>query len=370
MPARRRSTDTNSLIAGLLRDLASVQASRQSRWGYARAADAIANLPAPIESFVQGDGTLRKIANVGPSSSRVIMEVLQTGSSPTVERAITDSGRARDVQKSRGLRDTFLSRAEVLAAFRNRRLKGVTLDAYRGDLQMHSTYSDGSQTLVDMVETGIARGYEYCAVTDHSYGLPIARGVSMAQLAKQHREIDRLNAKYDGRFRVIKGIEANVLADGTVDMTAEERCALELVVAAPHSGLRSSADQTARMLAAVRTRGVHILGHPRGRKYGVRPGVAADWDRVFETAAHEGVAIELAGDPRRQDIDHQLAARALAAGCIFACDSDAHAADEWEFAETAVAHARLAGIPSERIVNCWPLGFLLEWAAKRRGAQG
>jgi putative hydrolase len=121
------------------------------------------------------------------------------------------------------------------------------------------------------------------------------------------------------------------------------------------------------MVGAVSQRGVHILGHPRGRKYGVRPGVAADWDRVFEAAAREGVAVELDGDPRRQDIDHQLAARALAAGCIFACDSDAHAPDEWEFAETAVAHARLAGIPSERIINCWPLDFLLDWAAERRG---
>jgi histidinol phosphatase-like PHP family hydrolase len=367
MPRRRSGTDTNGLIAGLLRDLAAVQSSRQSRWGYARAAEAIANLPGPIESFVQADGTLRKIANVGPSSTRVIMEVLQTGASPTVERAIEESGKARDVEKSRGLRDTFLSRAEVLAAFRNRKLKGVSLDEYRGDLQMHSTYSDGSQTLSDIIETGMARGYEYCAVTDHSYGLPIARGVSMNDLAIQHQELDRLNRKFDGRFRVIKGIEANVLADGTVDMTPEERRSLELVVAAPHSGLRSSGDQTSRMLAAVRTPGVHILGHPRGRKYGVRPGVSADWDRVFEAAARQGVAIELDGDPRRQDIDHRLAARALEAGCIFACDSDAHAPDEWEFAETAVAHARLGGIPGERIINCWPLEFLLEWAAKRRG---
>src|SRR5918994_6280283 len=196
MPRRRSGTDTNSRIAGLLRDLASVQISKQSRWGYARAAEAIASLPRPIESFVQSDGTLRKIANVGPSSTRVIMEVLETGASPTVDRAIAESGKARDVEKSRGLRDTFLSRAEVLAALGNRKLEGVSLDAYRGDLQMHSTFSDGSQTLAVMIETGIARGYEYCAVTDHSYGLPIARGVSMANLAKQHGEIDRLNEKY------------------------------------------------------------------------------------------------------------------------------------------------------------------------------
>jgi histidinol phosphatase-like PHP family hydrolase len=356
-------TDTNSMIAGLLRDLAAVQKSKQSKWGYARAAEAIAGLAAPIESFLQADGTLRKIGQVGPSSSRVILEFLQTGASVTVERAIAESGKAVEVEKSRGWRDTFLSRAEVLAALRNRRLHGLSLDDYRGDLQMHSTYSDGSQTLEVIVETGIARGYEYSAVTDHSYGLPIAHGVSIARLAEQHREIDRLNARYAGRFRLIKGIEANISADGTVDMTLEERSRLELVVAAPHSVLRSSADQTRRILTAVRTPRVHILGHPRGRKYGVRPGVMADWDRIFEAAARATVAVEIDGDPRRQDIDHGLARRALAAGCIFALDSDAHTPAEWEFAETAIAHARLAQIPRERVINCWPLDFLMDWAA-------
>jgi putative hydrolase len=361
---RKTSRETNQVIAGLLRDLAAVQRSTQSKWGYQRAADAIAGLPAPIESFVQANGTLRKIAQVGPSSSRVILEVLTTGASATVEQAIADSGKAAEVENGRAARETFLSPAEVRAALANRRLRGPSLADYRGDLQMHSTYSDGSQTLEVIVETGIARGYDYSSVTDHSYGLPIAHGVSMARLMEQHLEIDRLNARYAGRFRLIKGIEANILADGTVDMTPDERRRLELVVAAPHSALRSEADQTRRMLTAVRTLGVHILGHPRGRKSGTRPGVTADWDRIFEAAARTTVAIEIDGDPTRQDIDHQLARRALAAGCIFALDSDAHAPDEWVFAETAIAHARLAHIPAERVINCWPLDFLLEWAAR------
>src|SRR5262249_42586062 len=142
-----------------------------------------------------------------------------------------------------------LSRAEVLATLANPDLRGPALEDYRGDLQMHSTYSDGSQTLEMIVQTGLARGYKYAAVTDHSYGLPIANGVTMARLAEQHRKIDELNAaeRLEGRFRLIKGIEANILADGTVDMTLEERRGLELVVAAPHSALRSSVDQTRRM---------------------------------------------------------------------------------------------------------------------------
>jgi histidinol phosphatase-like PHP family hydrolase len=365
---------TNSLIARLLRDLASVQTSRQSKMGYARAAETIEALADPIESYLEDNGTLRKIPQVGPSSTRVILEVLQTGTSATVAKAIVESGKAAQFEKQlastaaaeTGASATFLSRSEVLAALKNKRLKGVSWDDYRGDLQMHSTYSDGSQTIETIFETGMARGYEFSAVTDHSYGLSIANGVTMERLRKQHQEIDRLNKKFKKRFRLIKGIETNILADGTVDMTPEERGTLELVLAAPHSALRSSADQTRRILSAVRTPGVHILAHPRGRKHGVRPGLTADWDRIFDAAARLTVAVEIDGDPRRQDIDHELARRALDAGCIFALDSDAHAVEEWAFAETAVAHARLAGIPSERVINCWPVDFLLEWARSRR----
>ena len=231
---------------------------------------------------------------------------------------------------------------------------------------MHSTWSDGAEPLDAIIEGCLARGYAYCAITDHSYGLPIARGVSMDKLARQHEEIDALNEKYAGRFRMLKGIEANIRADGRVDMEPEELAELEIVVASPHSALRSAADQTARMVTAVSTPGVHILGHPRGRMFGSRPGVAADWDTVFEAAVKSGVAIEIDGDPSRQDIDYDLARRAVAAGCLFALDSDAHSTRELRYAETALAHARLGGVPSDRVVNTWSLDRLLEWAATRR----
>jgi len=362
--------DTNGVIAALLRDLASVQTSTQSKWGYKRAAASVLALDEPIESYLQADGTLRKIANIGPASSRVILEVLQSGSSPTVERAIAESGRGLDVETRRELRQHFLSRSQVVAALNNPRLGGPKRADYRGDLQMHSVWSDGSQTLEAIVDAGIALGYSYCAVTDHSYGLPIARGMSMAAVAEQHREIDRINRGRRGRFRLIKGIEANIKADGSIDMTPNELQRLELVVAAPHSALRSSADQTPRLIAAVQTPGVHILGHPRGRMYGSRPGVAADWDAVFRAAARAGVAIEIDGDPSRQDIDYELARRAIAAGCLFALDSDAHSVGELRYAETAIAHARLAGVAVDRIVNCWPIDRLLRWLEQRVSEAG
>jgi putative hydrolase len=353
--------DLNAKIAALLRDFAAVQPSKQKMWGYKRAAAAVLALEQPIETLLQPDGTLRRIPNVGPSSTRIILEVLQTGTSATVEQTIAGSDQVVDVDRRRGLRGHFLSRSQVVAALKNRRLKGPRLADYRGDLQMHSTWSDGTLTLDDIVRTGIARGYQFCAVTDHSYGLPVARGVSMHRLFEQHREIDRINARCGGTFRLLKGIEANIRADGSVDMTPGELRQLEVVVAAPHSGLRSAADQTARMIKAVATPGVHILGHPRGRKHGSRPGVSADWEQVFEAAARANVAVEIDGDPHRQDIDYDLAALAIRAGCIFALDSDAHSTAELSYAETAVAHARLAGVPTDRIVNCWSLDRLVDW---------
>src|SRR5262249_49810657 len=187
--------DLNRQIASLLRDFAAVQKSTQSKWGYQRAAAAVLNLEQPIESFLRPDGTLRKIPNIGPSSTRVILEILTTGTSPTIERAIAESGQGTDIEKRRDLRAHFLSRSPVLAAFRDARLVGPRLEDYRGDLQMHSTWSDGSQTLEEIIVAGIHRGYSYCGVTDHSYGLPIAGGVSMQELAEQHGAIDALNRK-------------------------------------------------------------------------------------------------------------------------------------------------------------------------------
>jgi len=361
--------DTNLLIASLLRDLASVQKSTQSKWGYKRAASTILNLDQPIERLRLADGSLPKIPNVGPSSLRVVMEALDTGTSPTVEQAIAAAGKTSEVEKSRTLRSHFLSRAQVNAALTNPRLRGPRPADYRGDLQMHSLWSDGSDSLQAMCEACLARGYSYCAVTDHSYGLPIARGVPMADLARQHQEIDALNAKFARRFRMLKGIEANIRADGALDMTPEEIGSLEVVVASPHSSLRSPADQTRRMIAAVTLRGVHILGHPRGRMFGSRPGVTARWDEVFAAAARTRVAIEIDGDPARQDVDYALARRAVDAGCLIAIDSDAHSTLELRYTDTALAHARLAGVPVERVVNCWPLDQLLDWLRERHASK-
>jgi histidinol phosphatase-like PHP family hydrolase len=357
--------DTNAVVAGWLRDLAAAQTDDQKKWGYRRAAATIQSLEAPLDTLVRPDGSLPKIANIGPASARVIREVLETGRSAIVEEAVDASGRRRDVDRSRALRGEFLSRAEALRVLADQSRGSPPRDRYRGDLQMHSVWSDGRESIAVLAEACLARGYGYCAITDHSYGLPIAGGMSPEAMRAQHAEIEALNDRFAGRFRILKGIEANIGADGSLDLSAEERQTMDIVLAAPHSQLRSAADQTPRMLAAVTTPGVHVLAHPRGRMYGSRAGVIADWDRVFAAAAREDVAIEIDGDPSRQDLDFTLARRALAAGCLLAADSDAHSAHELIYAETALAHAWKAGVPPDRLVNTWPEDQLRSWLEAR-----
>jgi putative hydrolase len=355
------ANDVNFVVGGYLRDLAFVQESRPKMFGYKRAAAAILALPSSLAELMAPDGTLPRIKGIGPGSTRVIREILETGTSATVEEAIDKSDRREDIDRRRRLRQHFLSRAEVLRILSDPALNGPTLDEYRGDLQMHSEWSDGSPTVQEIADACIARGYRYAAVTDHSHGLKIAGGMSMAEAAEQRRAIDRVNAASGRTFRLLQGIEANIAADGTLDLADEEAATFDLVLAAPHSKLRKPDDQTDRMLAAVAHPAVRILAHPRGRMSGSRAGVVAKWDEVFAAAAERGVAIEIDGDPARQDLDHTLASRALASGCVFALDSDAHTTGQLTYAETAIAHARLAGIPSDRIVNCWPLERLEAW---------
>jgi histidinol phosphatase-like PHP family hydrolase len=359
----RLFADVNAVVGGYLRDLAFAQSSQQKMFGYKRAAAAIFALDRPLSELIGPGGAWPKIPGIGPGSARVIREVLETGGSPTVEQAIDTSGRRADIDRRRQLRRHFLSRAEVRRVLADPAFAGPTIEQYRGDLQMHSEWSDGSPTVQDIADACLERGYQYSAVTDHSYGLKIAGGMSMAEAAQQRKAIDDANARSGRQFRLLQGIEANIDATGQLDLTEAEAATFDVVLAAPHSRLRRGEDQTERMLAAVGHPMVRILAHPRGRITGSRAGVIADWHAVFASAAERRVAVEIDGDPARQDLDHALAADALAAGCLFALDSDAHTTGQLSYAETALAHARLAGIPAERIVNCWPLERLFAWLA-------
>jgi putative hydrolase len=359
-PASRRRDDVNLRIAGLLGDMAAIQTVPPKQRAYRQAAAAIRDLDTSLDRLVADAGSTLRIPHIGPSSLRIIAEALTDGHSATVDVAVAASGRADEIARRRTLRQHFLSRAAAREVLE-------TVGAYPGfacDLQMHSTWSDGRQTLAAIVAACLARGYTHAGVTDHAAGLAIAGGVTMARFAAQWREIDAINRGHGGRFHLLKSVEANIDGAGGLDVDAADRRRFDLVLAAPHSGLRSDRDQTARMIAAVTQSHVHVLAHPRGRKFATRPGIQADWPRVFTAAAQAGVAIEIDGDPSRQDLDHAAAAAALAAGCLFALDSDAHAGPELGYVEMAMAHARLAGIPPERVINCWPLDRLRAWAER------
>ena len=362
MNEHNRDADINSTIAGLLRDMAIAQQSPQRQWGYKQAGKAIRGLDLPVDELVLPDGTLARIPHIGPASTRIILEVLSSG---TFRDGRTGDRRERPAHRGRaasGVAREFSqpgrSPAHSDAGPAARGLPRRSADALHVERRQPDARRDRRRL----------HGSRLCLCSGHRSlgGLPIAGGLSTARLAAQAGEIERVNQALEGRFRLLRGVEANIRADGEVDVDPADRRQLEIVVAAPHSGLRSALPQTDRMLAAVSSPGVHILGHPRGRMYGSRPGVAADWPRIFETAARTGVAIEIDGDPSRQDLDFELARQARDAGCLFALDSDAHSVAQLAYAEIAMAHALLAGLQAEHVINCWPLERLLEWAACRQ----
>jgi histidinol phosphatase-like PHP family hydrolase len=363
--------DRNITAGGLLHDMAILQSSERSSFGYKRAAKALlAGLDRSIVDLIE-EGALRDVPYVGAASERVAAEVVSTGTSASVESAVSASVKRSEVLKRRAFRRAYLSRhAMRLALDAALPASIVSTKSYRGDLQMHSTWSDGAESIADLAEAAFELGWARIGVTDHSYGLPIARGMSMDSAVRQHGEIDEVNARFTGRVRVYKGVEANILADGALDLQEEERRIFEYVIASPHSQLRKDTDQTARMLAAVKLPGIAILGHPQGRMYNTRPGISADWKKVFREAAERGVAIELDGNWHRQDIDYELAAVALDEGCLFALDSDAHSIAELPFTDYAIAHARIAGIPADRVINCWEESKFDAWLRDKHVSRG
>lgn len=237
----------------------------------------------------------------------------------------------------------------------------------RGDLQMHTEWSDGSGTIRAMAEAAIARGYEYIAITDHGKKLKIAGGINEEELEQQRREIEELNEDCAEKgFRILRSIEMNLDAEGNGDMEPEALDELDVVLAAFHSSLRRKEDQTERYLAAVKNPHVHILGHPRGRIYNYRLGLKADWDRVFDAAAQLGKAVEIDCYPDRQDLSLDLIKKARDAGVKISLGTDAHHPWQLEFIDFGLAAAAHAKVPKERILNFLTADQICEWVHSLR----
>ena len=237
---------------------------------------------------------------------------------------------------------------------------------------MHTTDSDGSLPLVEVVEAARGLGRTAIGVTDHSKSLRIANGMDEPRLADQGRRIEALNeelAEGGSPFRVLRSIEMDVFWDGSEDMPPDALAPLDLVLGAFHSRLRVTEDQTDRYLAALRNPSLQVLAHPQARMYGRRRGLTADWPRVFAEAAALGKAVEIDATPARQDLSVELARLAVAEGVRwYSIGSDAHVPIELEFLPFGLAIAALARVPRERVLNFLPAHSVAAWAGELREA--
>jgi putative hydrolase len=247
---------------------------------------------------------------------------------------------------------------------------GTTLrSALRGDLHSHSDWSDGGSPIEEMAFTATEVGHEYLVLTDHSPRLTVANGLSAARLARQLEVVDAVNGQLAASgFRLLKGIEVDILEDGSLDQTEEMLGRLDVRVASVHSKLRMEAEaMTRRMVAAVRNPFTNVLGHCTGRlvrgSRGIRPQSQFDARAVFEACAEHQVAVEINSRPERRDPPTDLLRLAVDLGCLFSIDSDSHAPGQLDFVAYGCARAEELGIDADRIVNTWPRERLLAWAA-------
>jgi histidinol phosphatase-like PHP family hydrolase len=308
--------------------------------------------PEEAEDMLARGQSLTELAGIGPYLNKQIIDWLRHP--PELEKVIPE------------IRQNFLTLAEA-RTFRSEYPE--RLHEIRGDLQMHTLWSDGSGSIQDMAEAARARGYSYIAITDHSKGLKIAGGIDEEQLAKQGEEIAAINEsmrRNAGGFRVLRSVELNLSPTGAGDMDRAALDQLDLVLGCFHSALRRKEDQTERYLAALHNPSIHILGHPRGRIYNFRLGLSADWARVFALAAELDKAVEIDCYPDRQDLSIDLLAIAKKEGCLISMGTDSHGPSQLDFIELGVAAALRAKLDPKRILNYMPTDRLLEWAASVR----
>ena len=255
---------------------------------------------------------------------------------------------------------------EIEAARRNQLPELVELSDLKGDLHVHSKASDGHNTIEEMAHAALARNLEYIAITEHSQRLGMARGLDSARLLKQAEEIERLNSKLSG-ITVLKGIEVDILEDGTLDLPDSALAKLDLVVAAVHSQFElPRAKQTERILRALDNRHVHILAHPSGRLIGEREAYDVDMQRIIRAAKERGVALELNAHPQRLDLSDAYCHIAKEEGALVAINSDAHTTFDFDLLRFGVGQARRGWLERRDVLNARPLQALRKLLAARR----
>ena len=245
----------------------------------------------------------------------------------------------------------------------------ITAQDLKGDLQMHTNWSDGASDVMGMARAALALGYEYILITDHTQSLGVANGLTPERIQQQRREIDQVNAqlKKEGlKFRVLHGAEVEVKSDGTLDLPDDMLAQLDLVQASVHTSLTQPREKiTARAIRAMQNRHVNILGHPSGRLINEREGADYDWEALFHAALEHNVALEINADPLRLDLNDVLARRAVELGCKLSISTDAHAPGMLDNMILGVMVARRAWVTPASVINTWPLAKLLKWAEKK-----
>lgn len=253
---------------------------------------------------------------------------------------------------------------EIELALRHELLGVVAFSDIRGDLHMHTTWSDGVRSVEEMARAAIARGYEYICVTDHSKGLGVANGLDAERLLQQRAEIDHVNALV-APFRVLHGVEVEVLNDGSLDLPDEVLARLDLTIASVHSGIRRGKEATTnRALAAMRHPLVDILAHPTGRILGGRAAGDFDVAALIAGAVETGTILEINGS--RVDLNDVNARAALDAGCTIELGSDAHSAEGLDEIVYALGTAQRAWIPAASVLNTRPLEQMLASLKRNR----
>jgi putative hydrolase len=301
------------------------------------------------------EGTLRDLPGIGASTAEVIAEAV-AGRTPTRLARLEQEAGGALAEGGDGVRA-----------------------ALRGDLHSHSDWSDGGSPIEEMAFTAMELGHEYLVLTDHSPRLKVAHGLSAARLREQLAVVAAVNEhlappvgevraqRASKPFRLLKGIEVDILDDGSLDQSEEMLAALDLRVASVHSRLAMDADaMTRRMVAAVGNPFTNVLGHCTGRlvtgSRGIRPQSQFDARAVFEACAEHDVAVEINARPERRDPPTRLLELAIDVGCLFSIDSDAHAPGQLDFLAYGCARAEDLGLDPDRIVNTWPAERLLAWA--------
>ncbi|MFD5117509.1 PHP domain-containing protein [Streptomyces sp. NPDC058391] len=314
----------------------------------------VAGMPADEVTRRATAGTLSRVQGIGPKTSEVVEAAVRGTVPGYLERLEREAG------------TPLADGGHALRA------------ALRGDCHLHSDWSDGGSPIEAMGRTAAAIGHEWAVLTDHSPRLTVARGLSAERLREQLDVIAELNDRW-APFRLLTGIECDILPDGSLDQEPELLDRLDLVVVSVHSKLRmDAAPMTRRMIAAVRDPLSDVLGHCTGRlvtarrgtgrggQDGGRPESRFDAEAVFAACAESGTAVEINSRPERLDPPRRLLREAVAAGVFFAIDTDAHAPGQLDWQLLGCARAEECGVPADRVINTWTAEQLKEWTRSRQ----